>query len=185
MSEEYNEYLKNHIGNVQKGAEFFVNYFPEILYDGNSYIGYELLKICSEHDKSKYDEEEYGAYDNYFYGNKSKKVEDEFNLAWLRHIHKNPHHWQHWVLMEDDPETNSFICIEMPNKYIFEMICDWWSFSWQKGKLDEIFEWYKNHKDTIKLHENTRTKVEFILNKLYDFLNKEEDLYYQNKEVCE
>lgn len=168
MSQEYNEYLTNHIQNVIEGVHFFKDYLPEILYDerGN-YIGYELEKMAMKHDESKKTPEEYEAYDNYFYGDsKSKKVLDEFNLAWLHHIHNNPHHWQHWVLMEDDPETNSFICIEIPNIYIFEMICDWWSFSWQKGNLNEIFKWYDDHKETIKLHPKSRIKVEEVLSKL-------------------
>lgn len=47
--------------------------------------------------------------------------------------------------------------------YIIEMICDWWAFSWEKGNLSEIFSWYDEHKDYIKLHPNTRETVEDIL----------------------
>lgn len=168
MSIEYDEYLKNHINNVQKGADFFVNYLPEILYDEQGkYIGCDLMDVCSMHDNSKYSEEEYDAYDAYFYGeSKSKKVINNFNLAWLNHIHKNPHHWQHWILIEDDPQTKDDVLIEIPNLYIFEMICDWWSFSWQKGDLNEIFNWYEEHKNNIKMHPNTIKKVEHALLKI-------------------
>ena len=43
------------------------------------------------------------------------------------------------------------------------MICDWWSFSWQKGDLGEIFNWYDEHSDYIKLSPKTRKTVEDIL----------------------
>jgi hypothetical protein len=43
------------------------------------------------------------------------------------------------------------------------MICDWWSFSWKKGQLNEIFSWYNEHKKHMKLSSATREKVETIL----------------------
>ena len=51
----------------------------------------------------------------------------------------------------------------MPMEYIIEMICDWWSFSWKTGDLFEIFKWYEEHKDHIKLSVRTRNIVENIL----------------------
>lgn len=53
--------------------------------------------------------------------------------------------------------------IEMPYPYIIEMVCDWWAFSWIKGDLSEMFAWYKDHEAYIKLHNNTRSIVEEIL----------------------
>lgn len=87
---------------------------------------------------------------------------EAFNRAWLMHIHRNPHHWQHWVLINDEPKEGT-ILIEMPYPYIIEMICDWWAFSWIKGDLSEMFAWYKDHESYIKLHNNTRSIVEEIL----------------------
>lgn len=86
----------------------------------------------------------------------------EFHDIWLMHIHRNPHHWQHWVLINDEPKEET-ILIEMPYPYIIEMICDWWAFSWIKGDLSEMFAWYKDHEPYIKLHNNTRSIVEEIL----------------------
>ena len=70
--------------------------------------------------------------------------------------------WQYWVLINDEPKEGT-ILIEMPYPYIIEMICDWWAFSWIKGDLSEMFAWYKDHADYIKLHNNTRSIVEEIL----------------------
>jgi hypothetical protein len=66
------------------------------------------------------------------------------------------------VLIEDDG-YEKFKALEMPYNYIIEMICDWWSFSWKKGDLTEIFEWYDKHRDRMKLGRNTRRTVEDIL----------------------
>ncbi len=107
--------------------------------------------------------DEYEAYDAYFYGgNRSHAIVEAFNRAWLLHIHRNPHHWQHWVLINDDPDEGE-VLLEMPYNYIIEMICDWWAFSWEKGDLSEIFSWYDDHQAYIKLHPKTRATVEDIL----------------------
>lgn len=166
MSVEYNEYLNQHIANVQRGYDWLITHFPDLL---KWMSGYEyILKI---HDNSKYTPEEYDAYDRYFYGkNRSFEVVKDFNYAWLHHIHHNPHHWQFWILQHDDePEE----ILEMPMHYIIEMICDWWSFSWKTGNLNEIFDWYEKHKN-MKLGKETRKKVEYILELMKIELNKSE-----------
>ena len=55
----------------------------------------------------------------------------------------------------------------------WEMICDWWAFSWAKGNLHEIFKWYDEHKKYMKLHTNTRKKVEDILGRIKEKLDEE------------
>lgn len=163
MSLKYDEYLEEHINNVKKGFEWLKTNTPNVFAD-EAHI-YECESIILEHDKSKYDRYEYQAYDAYFYGNKSYQVVKDFNYAWLMHIHKNPHHWQHWILNNDDPEEGEKI-LDMPLDYIIEMICDWWAFSWKKGDLTEIFKWYEEHKDYMKLSCYTRDRVESILTKI-------------------
>lgn len=161
MSKEYDLYLKEHKENVAKGFHWIQKYLPALLAGLND----EDLEwqICMAHDASKTDQEEYAAYDAYFYGgNRSYAVVQDFNLAWLHHIHCSKHHWQHWVLINDDPNEGEII-LDMPLNYIIEMICDWWAFSWSKGKLDEIFSWYEDHKDYMKLSNKTRYTVERIL----------------------
>ena len=169
MSIQYDEYLKQHKGNVKKGFEWIRDNLPELLKGDHDYE----WQIGTAHDQSKSDPEEYDAYDKYFYGgNRSYAVVQDFNFAWLRHIHKNPHHWQHWVLIHDDPKEDTTI-LEMPYNYILEMVCDWWAFSWTKGNLEEIFKWYDDHKDYMKLHKRTRATVESILAKIKEKLNNE------------
>lgn len=161
MSYQYDQYLVTHKTNVKKGYEWIRENLPELI-ESDKTIDYDLL-IGKMHDFSKNDFAEYKAYDNYFYGiEKTPSIVDAFNKAWLTHIHRNPHHWQHWVLINDDPGEGT-IAIEMPYCYVIEMICDWWSFSWSKGDLTEVFRWYDDHKSYIKLNNNTRSIVEEIL----------------------
>lgn len=164
MSDKYDEYIKEHKNNVHRAFEWLEMNIPEIFGSNDEGILAECRYQCDfNHDSSKYDEDEYKSYDEYFYGrNKSYEVVNNFNHAWLQHIHKNKHHWQHWVLINDDPDKGEII-LDMPDVYIIEMICDWWSFSWKKGNLREIFAWYHEHKDYMKLSDYTRNKVEDIL----------------------
>lgn len=163
MSKQYDDYIKDHRFNVYKAWSWLSdhNIIEQCIYPG----------ILS-HDMSKYDPEEYDAYDKYFYGEQTAEVKDAFNRAWLHHIHNNPHHWQHWVLIEDDGGKKP-IALMMPYEYVVEMICDWWSFSFKKDDLHEIFDWYEQHKNQMILHENTRELVEEILEDIRVALDKE------------
>lgn len=165
MSQRYDEYLESHISNVTKALDWMINRFKDVEEKLRPYPW-----IAISHDSSKYGDAEYDAYDKYFYGgNKSYKVVNDFNYAWLHHIHNNPHHWQYWVLQHDDEPEEA---LEMPYHYVIEMIADWWSFSWKSGKLDEIFDWYEKHKG-MKLHPETRKLVEEILGRIKKELENE------------
>lgn len=163
MSKQYDEYLRNHKANVVKGFEWIKENIPKLLEGCESTV--EWL-VTSNHDVTKSHPDEYEAYDKYFYGgNRSYEVVQNFRMAWLHHIHHNPHHWQYWVLINDEP-GEGMVILDMPYHYILEMICDWWAFSWAKGDLDEIFHWYDEHKDYMKLSDMTRRTVERILEKI-------------------
>lgn len=180
QNEQYDQYLTEHIGNVQKGYAWIKEHLPEIL-DVNNYLeeqAYygELDEIIKAHDASKYtkipDVEryydlpvEYDAYSDYFYGEKTDEVKAAFDRAWLAHIHANPHHWQHWLLQNDDPKIGMKI-LDMPYVFIIEMVCDWWAFSWKSNNLEEIFSWYEKNKEGILLSDKTRATLERILDEL-------------------
>ena len=167
MKKSYEEYLTQHIGNVKLGFEWMLINLPELFEEFDTdYLG----NLISQHDASKYSEEEFEPYAEYFYGNEGgEDVLYEFNKAWLHHQHHNPHHWQHWVLREDDGNT---IAIEMPKEYAIEMISDWWAFSWKENNLYEIFTWYENNTEKHIFHENTRKLVEDILATLKNKLDE-------------
>lgn len=166
MSIQYDRYLEGHKANVKKGFDWIRENLPELI---KGDFDYEW-QIGLNHDHSKTEPDEYDAYDAYFYGgNRSYSVVQEFKKAWLMHIHRNPHHWQHWILINDDPGEGQTI-MDMPYNYILEMICDWWAFSWNTGNLHEIFAWYAEHEKYIKFSDKTRATVESILDKLKEKL---------------
>lgn len=128
------------------------------------------------HDFSKFSLLEFRAYANHFYGKNeniykiiSKKngyskdddpIKDiDFDRAWVHHIHNNPHHWQHWIMAENGSRE---VVLEMPYKYIVEMICDWRAAGKAQGRFykSELREWYNSHKDGIVLGPQTRRSVE-------------------------
>ena len=185
---QYEEYLTQHIGNVQKGYQWMKEHLPELLSEDNyveetAYYG-ELDDIIAQHDNSKYnripDVEnyyelrcEYDAYAEYFYGKeKTPEVKEAFDRAWLAHIHANPHHWQHWMLQNDE---DGLRLLDMPYVFQIEMICDWWAFSWKAENLHEIFNWYDKNKKGILLSDKTRSSIEHILDELKKKIEEVED----------
>lgn len=181
MSIQYKMYLKTHRECVSYAMSFFLKRLDrtkinDILPNINIT---DLMHNIFIHDASKKSQEEYKAYDNYFYTDeRTPEILQAFDYAWLHHIHNNPHHWQYWILKEDE---GFFKALDMPDIYILEMLADWWSFSWKnymsshdKKDLYEIFSWYDAHTDKMILHDNTKKKVEDILNLIRVFLDDDE-----------
>lgn len=119
------------------------------------------------HDLSKFLPDEMIPYANYFYGGDKREGRfytpsqgtSEFNYAWLKHQHRNPHHWQYWVLQEDG--GNKFP-MEMPVKYIKEMVADWKGAGRAQG-FNDTLSWYVTNRDKMILGNETRTLVEWML----------------------
>lgn len=114
------------------------------------------------HDWSKFSGIEFKAYTDYFARNLRDKIHDEaFNRAWLHHIHRNPHHWQHWVLRTDQEGIK---VLRMPEMYVREMVADWRGVGRTLGLgADNAVVWYRKNKDTMALHPQTRHRVEELL----------------------
>jgi hypothetical protein len=163
IENKYKKYLFDHINNVTKGFSWIMQHFPE--------LGMQVdIEQLQNHDNSKFDDEEFIPYAEYFYGEKTDEVEEDFNYAWNHHQKNNPHHWQYWVLINDEDGTK---CLDMPLNYMVEMICDWWAFSWNKGNLYEIFDWYKKNKKKMMLSDTTRVFVEDTLYRIKEVLDNE------------
>ena len=167
---EYEQYLKEHCLNVRKAFYWIRKSCPDILKNADK-VDYEWNILL--HDDTRTVNDEYYAYYDYFYNRdkkgkcKNKYAEQNFRIAKLAHYHRNPDHWQHWILLNDD-EGEEYL--EIPLCYIIEMICDWWSFSWKTGNLMEIFNYYDQHKDKIKMNEFSRNKLEDILKQMREKL---------------
>lgn len=101
MSFQYDQYLARHRANVKRGFDWLSENLPGLM--TNTLTAGWNTEFA--HDQSKNEPDEYEAYDAYFYGNnRSYEVVQRYRRAWLLHIHRNPHHWQHWILIHDDME---------------------------------------------------------------------------------
>ena len=74
---------------------------------------------------------------------------DRFTLAWLHHQKVNKHHWQYWVLPQDD---GGFKVLDMPMKYRKEMLADWCGAGRAYTEESNPLKWYSNNRDKMMLH---------------------------------
>ena len=161
--EEYKNYIIAHKERVQQFADWLKENLPEIFFD----YGVDpnvFDEVIAEHDESKFSEPEFEAYAERFYNNGEEGF--EFKEAWTHHWTHNEHHPEHW-LGED-----------MPLIYILEMLCDWGSFSIDKGDFRELSKYYYSEaKDDEEknLSENTKAIIEEILSKIDSVLDSEEE----------
>lgn len=94
------------------------------------------------HDLSKFMPSEWFAYADYFYGGSwparnsihgdmrnlpiktAEDVQEAFDIAWLVHQRRNRHHWQWWVLHEDNPDISRYLVQENGQCYSPIMLYD-------------------------------------------------------------
>jgi hypothetical protein len=121
------------------------------------------------HDWSKFTLVEWFPYVEQFYGpgltrDTAQAVRDRrqsnFDTAWLHHQHRNPHHWQHWVLRQDD---GALKVLEMPESFAREMVADWMGAGRAITGEWGVRAWYEKNRWKIQLHETTRRLVEFLI----------------------
>ncbi len=74
-----------------------------------------------------------------------------FDLVRLRHHYRNPHHWQHWVLILDSGKMRP---VEMPEEFVKEMWCDWVVAGRLQG--NSLLRWLGNNLSKMVLHPKTR-----------------------------
>ena len=82
---------------------------------------------------------------------------ERFDRAWLLHQHRNPHHWQFYVLLEDSGAEK---VLPIPDRYRREMVADWKGAGRAIHGKDETKEWYLKTKAGRKLHPETQAWVE-------------------------
>ena len=132
------------------------------------------------HDLSKLSPSEFLPYAKFFYGKKGSDIkkgrnktgyykptdtgDKNFDFAWLLHQKRNRHHWQWWILPEDEGGVK---VLPMEESYLTEMICDWIGAGKAQGhfspKNDRFFEtrkWYQQNGSKMQLHNDTRKEIE-------------------------
>jgi hypothetical protein len=90
-----------------------------------------------------------------------------FNLAWLKHQHRNDHHWQHWLLKQDD---GPLLQLLPPAYVVDEMVADWVGAGSKIARLPslatcvkETCEWYIDHRHIIQCRPQARDRIEETL----------------------
>ena len=119
--------------------------------------------MISEHDDSKFGEEEFEPYAKHFYDDDDYSL--DYDEAWEHHWMNNEHHPEHWLGQD------------MPLIYILEMLCDWGSFSIDKNDFTELSKYYYGQAkddDEKNLSDNTKEIIEEILEKINLVLDREE-----------
>lgn len=142
------------------------------------------------HDLSKFSRAEWKPYVHYFYKtqqwdklsdiptfalqwdnkwNVKSYVKIKFDHAWNHHQKRNPHHWQYWLLQNDQEGP---VALNMPYEYIIEMIADWCSAGkCITGKLD-VVAWYNKVGAHYIMSEYTRHEVESIIFNLDEYIKE-------------
>lgn len=86
-----------------------------------------------------------------------EEVEKDFDYTWNRHQKVSKHHWQHWVLMEDDGN----ICpLEVPYYDMVEMLSDWEGARAAYNSEESMIDWYQRTAHARKLHPATQAWIE-------------------------
>lgn len=123
------------------------------------------------HDNSKFHLSEF--LENVKYFNKKNspilrcKYINGFSKAWIHHKNKNKHHLSYWI--DYDFKKNKITPIQMPNKFIKELVADWLAAGKLYNKnfsIDDELKWINKNNDVIKniAHPETYHKILIILN---------------------
>lgn len=119
------------------------------------------------HDWSKFRISEFKPYAEHFYGKGSTDEQKRiaFNKAWLLHLKRNPHHWQYWILNNDD---GSVEILEMPESYVREMVMDWVAVGRAlsvegESAYGNALNWYEENRDNIRIHPNSEPYLRKVL----------------------
>lgn len=142
IEQQNKDYIESHLENIRKAYEWIKEYCPEILENVDKK---ELEKNIKKHDASKYSKDEFMPYARYFFLGDKEKYQEEFDVAKWHHYRHNPHHPEYW-----DGK-------EMPEVYIIEQICDWWTFGWKNNDLNDIFKFNKNNEEKFKKLMNPKS----------------------------
>jgi Family of unknown function (DUF5662) len=111
------------------------------------------------HDNSKFLPDEWFPYCDFFYGNghDRERKRDAFRVAWLLHQNRNRHHWQFWMLVNDEEPPR---LLPMPDRYRREMLADWKGAGRAITGIEDAHGWYAKNREKMHLHAETREWIE-------------------------
>jgi len=149
---DYQYYIEEHISNIKDVWSLIMGSL-ECDYWVDDLTWQSINSLIEKHDESKYTNDEFEHYRQYFYpvDENSEKDKKKFNIGWNHHQKSNPHHWEYWVLIDGQGRR----VLDMPFIYIFEMLCDWTAMSF-KFK-DKPSDFYNKNKKRMTLSDDTRS----------------------------
>lgn len=129
-----------------------------------------LIRQGLTHDLSKYSRQEFLSGVKYFQGDRSPQAKERevlgYSAAWLHHKGRNKHHFEYWTDFADGKR----VYVEMPAKYLAEMICDRIAACkiYLKDKYTEgaPLDYFLKKTDKEAMNANTREKLEYFLTML-------------------
>lgn len=167
MSIAYDEYLEKRNKHFRQACNWIKRSAPDML---NGITEDEFTFMRDFHHDVDTIPCLYEPYDAHLFGKKqTAKTASEYRKAKVMRIHMNSYNWQYHVLITEDEGT---ILTEMSQMDILELICEWWSYSWENDDLWSIFAYYSKYSSKIKMHKKSSKELERLLNILEDRLNK-------------
>ena len=133
------------------------------------------------HDWSKFLPSEWFPYVEEFYGAWRTRAEKypsddaihvRFDRAWLHHQHFNPHHWQYWILREDDGDTKY---LPMPEHFVREMVADWSGAGRAITGRWDVWAWYRAKRHYMDFHPSTAVLIEALVEEEYKYMTAKHD----------
>ncbi len=119
------------------------------------------------HDLSKYTPIEFLTSVRYYQGYRSPYVREKevigYSGAWLHHKGRSRHHWEYWY----DMIGGKWVPVEMPYRYVVEMVCDRVAAcrTYQKEKYtqESALQYYLKSPAKDYMHPQTRKLLEYLL----------------------
>jgi hypothetical protein len=76
--------------------------------------------------------------------------------AFNHHVHRNPHHWEHWMMWDGT-------ILQMPSRYVGEMVADWLGAHRARQGHWDIDDWFTEHGPSMRLHGLTKHRLRVAL----------------------
>ena len=129
-----------------------------------------LIRQGLFHDISKFSPAEFFPGAKYYQGYRSPQAKEREELgyspAWLHHKGRNKHHFEYWTDFADGRR----VFVEMPAKYLAEMICDRIAackiYLKDKYSDDKPLEYFESKTDKEGMNSSTCAKLRYFLKML-------------------
>lgn len=131
-----------------------------------------LIRQGLAHDLSKYSPTEFWAGAKYYQGTRSPNAAERedigYSTAWMHHKGRNRHHYEYWTDMS--PVTRQYEAVEMPRKYLVEMVMDrraaCMTYQGKDYTPASPLNYFSQSRERALMHPATRQQLEHILTML-------------------